>query len=276
MPTQSLNYLKRRNRDFTNVLDSMVTKEDLDFKQNSYMGLSSTSAGPGIYSLPECLMLGLNPTWRLNFGGATLAAGSNSTDLHMLDVLTPVNTLFKMSLALARVASGDAVTAAESSQIFGATGVAGAKIALGSATTATDIIPATLTVNTLTGTLASTLVLDDTSTDLASDNDQALVVFGDNAIMAASTVLTIGLHANNEHKASANEFVVSGAGTNVMTRQAVTTDAHQNIVLTASAAATTILPGSFIYLQAGADTDEMSIKGCIRTTGGTVAITYAN
>ena len=45
-------------------------------------------------------LLGLNPTWRLNFGGATLAAGSNTTDLHLIDKLTPVNTLFKLALSL--------------------------------------------------------------------------------------------------------------------------------------------------------------------------------
>ena len=53
------------------------------------------------------------------------------------------------------------------------------------------------------------------------------------------------------------------------------TDGHQNIILTASGADTTILAGSYIYLNPGADGDELAIKGCIRTTGGTVAITYA-
>ena len=48
-------------------------------------------------------VLGLNPTWRLNFGGATLAAGDHTTDTHMLDVLTPTNTLFKMALALSLI-----------------------------------------------------------------------------------------------------------------------------------------------------------------------------
>jgi len=222
-------------------------------------------------------LLGLNPTWRLNFGGATLAAGSNTTDLHMLDVLTPVNTLFNLSLALAKVASqGSAFTAAQAGQVFGVTSNAGSQIDLGSATTATDIIPATLTVTTLTGNLGATLVLDDTSTDLASDLDQVLIVFSGGNVFTASQVLTIGLHANNEHKASANEFIYSGAGTDVMTRAGATTDGHQNIVLTASGADTTILAGSYIYLQAGADTDEMSIKGCIRSTGGTITPSYAN
>ena len=222
-------------------------------------------------------MLGLNPTWRLNFGGATLAAASNTNDAHLLDVLTPVNTLLRMSLALAHVAGqGSAVTAAQAGAIFGVTANAGSLISLTTATTATNIIPATLTVNTLTGNLASSLTLDDSATDLASDLDQALIIFSGGNVFTASQVLTIGLNAANEHLAAANEFVVSGAGTNVMTRQGVTTDGHQNIILTASGADTTVLAGSFIYLQAGADTDEMAIKGCIRTTGGTIAVTYAN
>ena len=71
-------------------------------------------------------LLGLNPTWIQNFGGATLAAGDHTTDTHMLDVLTPTNTLFKMALALKKVASqGSAVSAAQAGQIFGGTGVAG-------------------------------------------------------------------------------------------------------------------------------------------------------
>ena len=73
--------------------------------------------------------LGLNPTWNLNFGGATLAAGDQTNDTAMLDVLTPVNTLLRMALALKGVASsGQAITSAQAHQIFGGTGVAGALI----------------------------------------------------------------------------------------------------------------------------------------------------
>jgi len=238
------------------------------------------NANSGIDLTPNDIattLLGLNPTWRLNFGGATLAAGSNTTDLHLIDVLTPVNTLFKLSLALKKVASqGTAVTAAQAGQIFGATSNAGANIALGSATTATNIVPATLTVNTLTGNFGTTLVLDNSGTDLASDLDQSLIVFSGGNVFTASQVLTIGMHPDNEHLAASTEFVCTGAGTDVLTRQGATTDGHQDIVLTTSGADTTILAGSYIYMQAGADGDELAIKGCIRTTGGTITVTYAN
>ena len=221
-------------------------------------------------------LLGLNPTWRLNFGGATLAAGSNTGDTHLIDKLTPVNTLFRLSLALQQVASqGTAVTAAQAGQIFGETSNEGELISLSTATTSTNIIPATLTVNTLTGDLGSTLVLNNSATDLASDLDQSLILFNDN-VFTASQVLTIGMHANNEHLRASTEFACTGAGTDVLTRQGQSTDEHQDVILTASGADTTILAGSYIYMQAGADTDELAIKGCIRTTGGTITVTYAN
>ena len=221
-------------------------------------------------------LLGLNPTWIQNFGGATLAAGDHTTDTHMLDVLTPTNTLFKMALALKKVASqGSAVSAAQAGQIFGGTGVAGSLQSMTSAVVTTNIIPATQSVITVSGTTAANLTLNDSATDLESDQDMSLILFND-YIIEAGHVLTIGCHANNEHLAASNEFIVSGAGTDVMDRQGATTDGHQDIILTASGADTTVLAGSYIYLNAGADTDELAIKGCFRTSGGTVAVTYAN
>ena len=221
-------------------------------------------------------LLGLNPTWIQNFGGATLAAGDHTTDTHMLDVLTPTNTLFKMALALKKVASqGSAVSAAQAGQIFGGTGVAGSLVDMTSAVVTTNIIPATQSVITVSGTTAANLTLNDSATDLESDQDMSLILFND-YIIEAGHVLTIGCNANNEHLAASNEFIVSGAGTDVMDRQGATTDGHQDIILTASGADTTVLAGSYIYLNAGADTDELAIKGCFRTSGGTVAVTYAN
>jgi hypothetical protein len=247
-------------------------KRDIDLS-TSDLTICGVNVAPN--NIPTTL-LGLNPTWRLNFGGATLAAGDHTGDTHMLDVLTPVNTLLNMSLALKQVASqGTVVSADQAGQIFGATSTAGSLIDMTSATTSTNVVPATLTVNTLSGRLAANLTLNDSSTDLASDLDQSMILFND-MVIEAGHVLTIGLHANNEHHAASNEFIVSGAGTDVMDRQGATTDAHQDIILTASGVDTTILAGSFIYFQAGADTDEMTIKGVIRTTGGTIAVTYAN
>ena len=239
----------------------------------------SISAPGGVDLIPNGIattLQGLNPTWRLNFGGATLAAASNTTDAHLLDKLTPVNTLFQMSLALAGVANQGTVTAAQAGQIFGATSNAGVSFDLSSATTATNVIPATLTVSTLTGTLGASLTLADSDTDLASDLDQALIVFGKDCKIAASAVFKICFNAANQMLRASTEFVCTGTGTDVLTRQGQSTDDHRDIILTETAGAeATILPGSFIYMQAGANTGEMAVKGCIRTTGGYIVTTYA-
>jgi len=221
--------------------------------------------------------LGLNPTWRLNFGGATLAAGVNTTDVHLLDVLTPVNTLFRMALALKKVASqGSVVTAAQAGQIFGATSTAGALIPMTGVTdTATNFIPATLKVNTISGTTTANLTLDDSATNLNTDLDQSMILFND-YVIEAGHVVKVCFHADNEIKASANEIVTTAvAGTDQITRPTAASDTDRDIILTASGVDTTILAGSYIYLQAGADADEMSVKGCLRTTGGIIAVTYA-
>ena len=267
------NRLRRTHaRDMDDMADSMVTLTD----NNTLTGRQTVN---GIDLTPNDIgttILGLNPTWIQNFGGATLAAGDHTTDVHMLDVLTPTNTLFNMSLALKKVASqGSVVTAAQATQIFGGTGVVGTlQDMTGITAVTTNLIPAAQSVKTVSGTTAANLTLNDSATDLASDQDMAMIIFND-YILEAGHVLKICTHANNEHKASANEFIVSGAGTDVMDRQGATTDGHQDIILTASGADTTVLAGSFIYLNAGADSDELTIKGCFRTSGGTVAVTYA-
>ncbi len=271
MAIKNLNFLKNSNSDFDNILDSMVTKEDLDFVGNTHMGLDSS------ISLPECLLLGLNPTWNLNFGGSALQAADNGAASSTLDVLTPVNTMFRMSLALARFAKqGTAVTAAQAKQIFGVTSNAGAIFDLtGNTTVTTNIIPATLTVNTITGTTAADFTLNDSATDLASAGDQSLILFND-YVLENGHALTIGMNAANEMDAESCEFIVSDtAGLNNFEREAATTDLHQDIILTATND-TTILPGSFIYFHAGNNTDVMTVKTLLRTSAGTIAITTAN
>jgi hypothetical protein len=192
----------------------------------------------------------------------------------MLDVLTPTNTLFKMSLALGRLArQGTAVTAAQAEQIFGLTSVNGKLLDMTDiATGTTEFIPPAKSVITVSGRTAANVALTGQG-DLASDQDMALILFNDYVIENGHN-LDVETHANNEHLAAACEFIVSGNNTNVFDRQGATTDGHQNIILTATGD-TTILPGSFIYLNPGADTDELTIKGCLRTTGGTIAVTYA-
>jgi len=258
---------------FDSLCDSLITNTDNNTLTGDDLIVNGVNLTPNNIGTS---LLGLNPTWIQNFGGATLAAGDHTTDVHMLDVLTPTNTLFNMSLALKKVASqGSAVSVAQAGQIFGGTGVLGSvQDMTGITAVTTNLIPAAQSVKTVSGTTAANLTLNDSATDLASDQDMAMILFND-YIIEAGHVLKICTHANNEHKASACEFIVSGAGTDAMDRMGATSDGHQDIILTASGADTTVLAGSYIYLNPGADSDELTIKGCFRTSGGTVAVTYA-
>ena len=218
----------------------------------------------GVNTVP----LGLNPTWNLNFGKPDQGTIANVDDL-----LTNPNTALRLSMALEKVANQSAVlTAAQTGAIFGGTGVVGTDFAI--AAGATEIAVNQSAVR-YTGNVGSTLALTASTTDLASDTHKSLIIFTDNVI-AASAVLTLQVQTNNELDASSFEAFVTGAGTNVLEREAGTTDDHAKIILTASAADTTIKAGSYIYFEAAADTDSMAVKMMIRTTGGTIAVTTAN
>ena len=224
-------------------------------------------------------LFGLHPIWVQNFGGAALAAGTHTTDTHMLDALTPTLTLYKMSRALERVAKqGSAVTATQAGQIFGITSNAGDTLSMtGVATSTTQFFPTAKKVRIVSGLTQANVALT-SQNDLASDQDMVLILFNNYTIEDGHN-LNIEFHADNEHLAAANEIICSGDGTDIFTRQAATTDGHQHMIITATgtaAADTIILPGSFLYLNPGADTDEMAIKGVFRTSGGTIAVTYSN
>ena len=218
----------------------------------------------GVNTVP----LGLNPTWNLNFGKPDQGTIANVDDL-----LTNPNTALRLSMALEKVANQSAVlTAAQTAAIFGGTGVVGTDFAIAAGATN---IAANQSVVRYTGNVGATLALTASTTDLASDTHKSLIIFTDNVI-AASAVLTLQVQTNNELDASSFEAFVTGAGTNVLEREAGTTDAHAKIILTASAAETTIKAGSYIYFEAANNTDQMSVKMMIRTTGGTIAVTTAN
>jgi len=214
-------------------------------------------------------MLGLNPQWNQNFG----KAGATGVVANIDDVLTEPITALKQAIALEGIANQTAVvSAAQASAIFGGTGVVGTDFAIAAGATA---VGANQTVVRYTGAVGSTLALTASTTDLASDTHKSLIVFTNN-VFTASRVLTLQVHTNNELDASSFEAFVTGAGTGVLEREASTTDAHAKIILTASAATTTILAGSYIYFEAAADTDSMAVKMFIRTSGGTIAVTTAN
>jgi len=218
----------------------------------------------GVNTVP----LGLNPTWSLNFGKP-----DQGTIANVDDVLTNPNTALRLSMALEQVANQTAVvSAAQTSAIFGGTGVVGTDFAITAG--ATEIAVNQSAVR-YTGNVGATLALTASTTDLASDTHKSLIIFTDNVI-SASAVLTLQVQTNNELDASSFEAFVTGAGTNVLEREAGTTDAHAKIILTASAADTTIKAGSYIYFEAANNTDEMAVKIMLRTSGGTIAVTTAN
>jgi len=214
-------------------------------------------------------MLGLNPQWNQNFG----KFGATGVVANVDDILTEPITALKLAIALEGIAGQTAVpTAAQTSAIFGGTGVVGTDFSIAAGATS---IAANQSVVRYNGNVGSTLALTASTTDLASDTHKSLIIFNNNVI-AASALLTLQVHTNNELDASSFEAFVTGAGTNVLEREAGTTDAHAKIILTASGAETTILAGSYIYFEAANNTDEMAVKMMIRTSGGTIAVTTAN
>ena len=92
---------------------------------------------------------------------------------------------------------------------------------------------------------------------------------------AAYLLLKLTLNAANELDAESCEVWCSADGTDVLTRQSAATDADQIIILT-DTGDSTILAGSYIYLHADNNTDVMQLKAVIKTSGGTVAVTYGN
>jgi hypothetical protein len=221
-------------------------------------------------------LLGLNPQWNLNFGGAVLQAAAGTQAASTLDVLTPANTMLRLSFALEKVASQTAApTAAQATQVFGGTGVAGADVAIGTTASPGQTPTVTQRISRLTGGISGTVTMS-AGADMASAGDETLILFTGNTF-ASTGILKLTLHADNELDADSTEVLVTEAEgfVNTLEREAAATDADQIIVIT-DTGDSTIVAGSYLYLHSGNNTDEMSLKGCLRTTGGTVAVTYAN
>tara|TARA_R110000823_G_C15815445_1_gene488709 strand:- start:58 stop:873 length:816 start_codon:yes stop_codon:yes gene_type:complete len=269
MGKQTLNFLKGSNRNFDNVLDSYLNLTDggtvaskTAFSGGLTTGIKSTDATAGFVN--DMHLSGLNPTWAVNFGGI-LKGQADCTE----NLLTNANEMLQLSYALEGLGKqAGIVTAAQASVIFGGTGVAGVDYPVAAGTPAS----ANLKVVRLTGNYDDVAL---TIPDLATDKHQTLFIFTDN-VLTAGGVLSFQFNAANEFDAASCENFTSTDGGTVMTRVAALTEAHNQLILTNSAHTTTLLAGSFIYCQANNDTDQMSIKSCIRTSGGTVAITEAN
>jgi len=248
-------------------------KREIDFSgttlKNPKFNGSITRHGQDINQMS---LYGLNPIWAFNFGDPSVAA--SATEAGAKDtVLTPIGTLFNLSLALAKVASqSDELTVAQSTELLGSTASASTSAAIAAGAT-NVIMPDNLNITRVTGNVGATLTLTASTIDYQA-NESFLMIFKGGNVFTASQVLTLTTHADAELNAAGTECIVSGAGTNNMTRSTVPTDADNLIILTASGAETTIVEGSYIYGIVENNTDEVSLKMCIRTTGGTIAVTF--
>ena len=226
-------------------------------------------------TIPETCRFGLNPIWAFNFGDPSVAASATEAGAKAT-VLTPVGTLFNLSLALGKAArQSSELTVAQTTELLGSTASASTSAAIAAGAT-NVIMPDNLNVTRVTGNVGSSLTLTASTIDYQA-NESFLMIFKGGNVFTASQVLTLTTHADAELNAEGTEIVENAtAGLNDMVRSAVPTDGNQTIILTASAADTTILPGSYIYGIAENNTDVLSLKGCIRTTGGTIAVTYGS
>ena len=224
-------------------------------------GIKSVDSAAGFVN--DMHLSGLNPTWNTNFGGI-LKGQADCTE----NLLTNANEMLQMSYALEGLAKQTAVvSAAQASVIFGGTGVTGADYAVA----AGNITTANLKVVRLKGNYDEVAI---GVPDLATDGHQTLILFTDNVVTAGG-VLSFQNVATNELDAASTEVFTSSDGGTVMTRMAAVTDNHDKLILT-DTGASTMLAGSFIYYFANADTDTLTCKMCLRTSGGTITVTEAN
>ena len=270
MGKQTLNFLKGSNRNFDNVLDSYLNLTDGGTVTSKTTFSGGITTGVKAQSeigkfVDDMHLSGLNPQWNLNFGGPL---ESQLAPVSTLNLLTPASRMHQLTEALKPLAEQTAVvSAAQATAIFGGTGVAGADVGV----TAQSFGILNQKVIRLTGNYDDVDMTD--PGDLATAGHQSLILFTNNVVTAGG-VLKLQMHINNEFDAESSEIYVSGDGTNSYTKSALT-DLHNQLIIT-DTGASTMLAGSFIYFHCGNNTDVMSVKACLRTSGGTVAVTEAN
>lgn len=220
--------------------------------------------------------LGYATQWNCNFGGPL--QGQDQTE-STLNLLTPATVALNLSKVIVQSGMADTdtnedpPTAASASIVLGGTGVAGADVAIGTTASPGQTPTVTQRITRLTGDVSGTVVMS-VGADMASAEDQTLILFTGNTF-SSSGVLKLTLHGDNELDAESSELFVTGEDSDIMSRSTAPTDADQILVLTDSGDCT-ILAGSYIYLHSANNTDVMTCKAMIRTSGGTIAVTYAN
>jgi len=214
--------------------------------------------------------LGLHHQWNLNFGGPTLegTAASASTQ----NILTSATTMSKLSKALKHISETSSVPSANTATtVFGGTGVLGVNVAIG--TTGSPGVTPTVDqrITRLTGNIAGTVTMT-AGVDMTGTHAQTLILFTGNTF-SSTGILKLTLNGANEMLAASSEIFVSTDGGLELSKESAPSDDDQILILTDSGDST-ILAGSFIYMHNTGDNDDMGVKACIRTTGGTVAVTY--
>jgi hypothetical protein len=218
----------------------------------------------GIYTTT----LGLMPTWNANFGAAV--ASATGPYVGVVDVLTPLERMTRLALSLRGIAKQTAViTSAQTDTLYGSGGIPGTDVAIAAIATP---VPANGGITRLTGNLTAAVTMTPSADALPDDNDRSILLFTGNTF-TASDVLQLEFHADIGMDAESSEFItttnVTGGTTDYITeRETATTDAHSKIILTNGGGGdTTILAGSFIYLEKQHATDVLSVKMCLLTTG---------
>ena len=216
-------------------------------------------------------MFGLHPQWSANFGepkfqGLDPAAGTD-------DVVTSGNVALNLSRALEYIAGLSAVpTVAHAATVFGGSGVLGVDVAIGTTGAPGQTPTVTQRIARLTGNVSGTVVMT-VGADLTTAGDECLILFTGNTF-GSSGLLKLTMHANNSLDAESGEVWCTTDGTDLLTRQGAFTDGR-NLILLTDTGDSTILAGSYLYFHAGNDSNVMCVKGVIRTTGGTIAVTDA-
>ena len=224
--------------------------------------------------LPLITMMGLNPIWAFNFGDPSDPA-SATADGAKDTVLTPVGTLYNLSKCLENIANqSTVVSVAQANALFGVEdgAVEGTDVPIADGAT-NPLIPDHLNITRVTGNVGANLTLTASTIDYQA-NERCLVIFTGN-VFTASQALVLTMEGNSALNQAGCETVVSGAGNDIMTRSAAASNGNTVITIAAVGADTTILPGSYIYLIAENNSNEVDVKVCIRTTGGTVTVGYS-
>ena len=214
---------------------------------------------------------GLAKPWTSNFGGDQVAG--LATAATTANVLTEPIIALKCSRVLENIADATAVpSAAIAEKVFGGTGVLGVDVAIGT-TAAPGVTPMVdQRISRLTGDVAGTVVMT-IAADMAADDTETLILFTGNTF-SSTGILKLTLHGDRELDQESSEIFITADGTDAMTRVTPPSDLDDEIILTDTGDCT-ILAGSYLYFHSHHATSVTACKGMIRTTGGTIAVTYS-